>query len=349
MGSNNIIISKNHFHTSDPIHATAALREFDWASLVDALKNKWLNFAGQDSDTFESLTPNVLKRVEALQRIQGEHDVLEAKFFEERAALEAKYQKLYEPLYAKRYDIVNGIVEVEGVRNKTTKEGEEKALGEKGVPKFWLNAMKTNEVLAEEITEQDEGALKYLKDIKCARINDSKGFKLQFFFDTNLYFRNTVLTKTYRMIDEDEPMLDKAIGTEIEWIPGKCLTQKITMKKPKKGSKSSKPITKTEKCESFFNFFNPPPIPDDDDDIDEEAAAKLQNLMEQDYEIGLTIRDKIIPHAVSWFTGEAAQGDEFDDINDDGDDEDDEEEEDDDDEDEEDAVVVKVVKKKGGI
>ena len=28
-----------------------------------------------------------------------------------------------------RYDIVNGIVEVEGVRNKTTKEGEEKALG----------------------------------------------------------------------------------------------------------------------------------------------------------------------------------------------------------------------------
>lgn len=59
----------------------------------------------------------------------------------------------------------------------------------------------------------------------------------------------------------------------------------------------------------------------------------------------LTIRDKIIPHAVSWFTGEAAQGDEFDDINDDGDDEDDEEEEDDDDEDEEDAVVVKVVKK----
>ncbi|CAO2840213.1 unnamed protein product [Amaranthus hypochondriacus] len=333
-----------------------ALREFNRASLVDALKNKLLNFAGEDSDIFESLTPNVLKRVEALQRIQGEHDELEAKFFEERAALEAKYQKLYEPLYAKRYDIVNGIVEVEGVRYKATEKEGEEALGEKGVPKFWLNAMKTNEVLAEEITEQDEGALKYLKDIKWARLNDSKGFKLQFFFDTNLYFRNTVLTKIYHMIDEDEPMLDKAIGTEIEWIPGKCLTQKITMKKPKKGSKSSKPILKTEKCESFFNFFNPPPISDDDDDIDEEAAAKLQNLLEQDYEIGLTIRDKIIPHAVSWFTGEVAQEDEFDDINDDGDDEE-EEDDDDDDEDEdedededdiEDAVLVKV-NKKGGI
>lgn len=61
--------------------------------------------------------------------------------------------------------------------------------------------------------------------------------------------------------------------TEIEWLPGKCLTQKILKKKPKKGSKNSKPITKTENCESFFNFFNPPQVPDDEDDIDEEAVS----------------------------------------------------------------------------
>jgi len=49
-----------------------------------------------------------------------------------------------------------------------------------------------------------------------------------------------------------------------------------------------------------------------------------------------TIRDKIIPHAVSWFTGEAVQGDEFADIGEDDDeeDEDDDEEEEDDEEDE---------------
>ncbi|RDX83753.1 Nucleosome assembly protein 1;2, partial [Mucuna pruriens] len=46
--------------------------------------------------------------------------------------------------------------------------------------------------------------------------------------------------------------------------------------------------------------------------------------MEQDYDIGSTIRDKIIPHAVSWFTGEAIQVDEFGELGDD----DDEEEED---------------------
>lgn len=46
-----------------------------------------------------------------------------------------------------------------------------------------------------------------------------------------------------------------------------------------------------------------------------------------------TIRDKIIPHAVSWFTGEAVQGDEFEDIDEDDDDEIDEDDEDEDNED----------------
>lgn len=45
-----------------------------------------------------------------------------------------------------------------------------------------------------------------------ANIDDPKGFKLEFFFDPNPHFKNTVLTKTYHMIDEDEPILEKAIG-----------------------------------------------------------------------------------------------------------------------------------------
>ena len=63
-----------------------------------------------------------------------------------------------------------------------------------------------------QITERDEGALKYLKDIKWCRIEVPKGFKLDFFFDTNPYFKNSVLTKTYHMIDDDDPILEKAIG-----------------------------------------------------------------------------------------------------------------------------------------
>ncbi|RYR77173.1 hypothetical protein Ahy_A01g001634 isoform E [Arachis hypogaea] len=257
-----------------------------------SLLNKIQSLAGQHSDVLESLTPSVRKRVEVLREIQGQHDELEAKFFEERAALEAKYQKMYQPLYTKRFEIVNGVTEVEGIAEEKTADAEEDE--EKGVPAFWLNAMKNNEVLAEEISERDEGALKFLKDIKWSRIDNPKGFKLEFYFDTNPYFTNTVLTKTYHMIDEDEPILEKAIGTEIQWHPGKCLTQKILKKKPKKGSKNAKPITKTENCESFFNFFNPPQVPEDDEDIDEDMAEELQNQMEQDYDIGRVEEHRLV-------------------------------------------------------
>ncbi|KAJ1382202.1 Nucleosome assembly protein [Sesbania bispinosa] len=232
--------------------AAAALSAEDRAGLVNALKDKLQLLAGQHVDILETLSPPVRQRVEVLRDIQSQHDELEAKFLEERAQLEAKYQKLYEPLYTKRYEIVNGVVEVEGVTNEAAVEEESGASEGKGVPNFWLTAMKTNEILTDEITERDEGALKYLKDIKWCRIDNPKGFKLEFCFDSNPYFKNSVLTKTYHMIDEDDPILEKAIGTEIEWHPGKCLTQKV---------------------------------------------EELQNLMEHDYDIGSTIRDKIIPHA----------------------------------------------------
>ncbi|XP_004306190.1 PREDICTED: nucleosome assembly protein 1-like 1-like [Fragaria vesca subsp. vesca] len=229
------------------------------------------------------------ERESKLECFSSQHDELEKKFFEERVALEAKYQKLYEPLYSKRYEIGNGVTEVEGVNPESALDQGDNATEEKGVPDFWLTAMKTNEVLSEEISERDEGALKYLKDIKWSRIDEPKGFKLEFFFNANSYFKNYVLTKTYHMIDDDEPILEKAIGTEIDWYPGKSLTQKILKKKPRKGSKNAKPITKTEDCESFFNFFNPLEIPDTDDGFDEETAEELHSQMEQDYDIGYVV------------------------------------------------------------
>lgn len=224
----------------------------------------------------------------------------------ERAELDAKYQKLYEPLYTKRFEIVNGSTELDGASSKHNVE-------EKGVPDFWLNAMKRNELLSDEIQERDEAALKYLKDIKYSKIQSSDfpdGFKLDFFFDTNPFFKNSVLTKTYHVVDDDE--LNLVVGTEIEWFPGKILTQKLLKKKIKQGSKNTKPIIKTEKCESFFNFFKHRKRPSGDEYID----VQLQDEMEQDFDIGSIFRDEIIPHAVSWFTGEAIPEIEFNSSND---------------------------------
>ncbi|GJW92977.1 putative reverse transcriptase domain-containing protein [Tanacetum coccineum] len=176
----------------------------------EGVMSKLKIIGGTDSDVVENLKPAVRKRVEVLRDIQSEHDELEAKFFEERTALEAKNQKLYAPLYSKRYDIVTGAVEVDGAKEEDAMDQTDDT--EKGVPEFWLTVLKKNEITAEEITERDEEALKYLKDIKWCRMDDPKGFKLEFFFDTNPFFTNSVLTKVYHMIDDDEPILEKSIS-----------------------------------------------------------------------------------------------------------------------------------------
>ncbi|KAL9666776.1 hypothetical protein QQ045_001116 [Rhodiola kirilowii] len=308
----------------------AVVSQEEQAELVQALKDKLTTIERDPEEVLKNLKPDVRKRVEKLQEIQKKHDDLEDKFIEEREALEAKYEKLYEPLYSERSDIVTGVAEVEGV---TSAE-------EKGVPEFWLTVLKANAVLAQEITKHDEEALKYLKDIKWSLIEEPKGFKLEFFFDTNPFFKNAVLTKTYHVVEEDEPVIDKVIGTEIEWYVEKDLTKKLVQRKPKKGAADDKPISKLKDVDSFFNFFKPPQVPENVDEIDEEAVEELHIQIEEDYEIGYvvfflltymrcaeylhsisiclsasdrfifpldrsTIRDDIIPHAVSWFTGEA--------------------------------------------
>ncbi|KAJ6327603.1 hypothetical protein OIU76_004675 [Salix suchowensis] len=275
-----------------------------------------------------SLSPKVSKRVECLRHLQSQHDELEAQFLEERKALEAKYQKLFQPLYTKRCEIVNGLKEVDRVMSAELYSIEEdQATNEKGVPEFWLTAMKNQEVLAEEIKGQDEGALKFIKDIKWSRLQSPEGFKLEFYFNPCPYFKNSVLTKTYHIIDESDHILSQAIGTEIEWYPGKCLTKKVVKKKPRMGSKKTKTITTLKICESFFTFFNPPHIPESVDELDDDAYDELQDRIEHDYDVGIIIRDKIIRHAVSWFTGEAIEDDELDGINyDDNDDDDDDKE-----------------------
>jgi hypothetical protein len=49
----------------------------------------------------------------------------------------------------------------------------------------------------------------------------------------------------------------------------------VLKKKPKKGSKNTKPITKIENCESFFSFFSPPQVPDDEEEIDEDTVSSF--------------------------------------------------------------------------
>lgn len=80
--------------------------------------------------------------------------------------------------------------------------------------------------------------------------------------------------------------------------------------------------------ESFFNFFNPPKVPTDEDDDD--AASDIEERLELDYQLGEDIKEKLIPRAIDWFTGEALQFEEIEDDMEEGDFEDEDDEEDDD-------------------
>jgi nucleosome assembly protein 1-like 1 len=99
-------------------------------------------------------------------------------------------------------------------------------------------------------------------------------------------------------------------------------------------------VKKTVPTESFFNFFAPPAAPGEDD----EAEDDIEERLELDYQLGEDIKEKLIPRAIDWFTGDALQFEEFDDAEDDEFDD----EEEDDDEDEEDAESDEEDEEEGG-
>ncbi|KAL0864191.1 hypothetical protein Bca101_043309 [Brassica carinata] len=82
---------------------------------------------------------------------------------------------------------------------------------EKGLLNSWLIELNNNEISEDEMTKQDGSALKYLNIIKWNLVEEAKG-SLSLSFDQIPYFKNTVFTKTYYMIDEDEYILEKASG-----------------------------------------------------------------------------------------------------------------------------------------
>lgn len=111
---------------------------------------------------------------------------------------------------------------------------------------------------------------------------------------------------------------------------------------PRPDTKQTRIVRKTVPTESFFNFFSPPEPPAEDD---EEADYDIEDRLELDYQLGEDIKEKLIPRAIDWFTGEALAYEEIDedDLNEDFDDEDEDEDDlsedhDDDDDSEDDDV-----------
>lgn len=337
-------------------------------ALLSMIQGKLGTLVGKQSGYVDSLPKAVKKRVSGLKSIQQQQMKLEAEFQKQLLELEKRFFKKYEPLYERRKKIISGEEEPteaeveegealdededeEEEEEEEEDEDEENEEGEeKGIPGFWLTALENLSTVAEIITERDSEVLQYLQDIRMEYL-DTPGFELIFEFDTNNpFFSNKILTKTYHYQAElgysGDFVYDHADGCEINWTSKENnVTINIERRKQRnKTTKQTRTIEKLTPTESFFNFFDPPKPPKSNEDEDKEEDEEddedddLEARLELDYQLGEEIKDRLIPRAIDWFTGDAVEygfpGD-FDE------EEEDEELESDEDEDDEDAPEQK--------
>lgn len=320
--------------------------------VLAALQDRLSSIVGSPSGYIQSLPKEVKRRIKALKKLQNEIINVEADFYKEVNALELKYAPKYSSLFEKRKEVVSALREptdeecdwpsdeeeeeekdeegklaadlkekaaVEGAKEGEA-ESEEKKEDTKGIPSFWLTVFKNVDMLSEMVQEHDEPILSHLQDIRVLIHDKDPGFTLEFHFEANEFFTETVLSKKYEMRYEPDPEdpfayegpeIIKCSGCTISWNKGKNVTVKNIKKKQKhKGRGSTRIVTKQVQADSFFNFFNPPAVPEgSESEVDEETEA----LLGADFEIGHFIRERVIPRAVLFFTGEAIDNDDYDD------------------------------------
>jgi nucleosome assembly protein 1-like 1 len=225
----------------------------------------------EEEDDLANLPKKVLLRLDALRKLQEAQAEVEEEFEKERKALELKYEKLYKPFYTQRAEIVSGAKEVEAAAAEPHEaEAEEEV---KGVPGFWLRAFMNHSVLADLVQERDLPAFEFLTDVHSVSHETDNGFKLSFEFAENPFFTNKTLTKEYDIGDASElgeAVLRNVMGTVIEWKEGHnlCEVTKKVKQRAKGGKGETRVVSRTEPCESFFQFFTPVEMPSEEDDED---------------------------------------------------------------------------------
>ena len=254
--------------------------------------------------------------------------------------LRRKYEALFLPLFERRREVVTGEGEVPtdaevtaGFPDEHKEKVDTKLDGskdeEKGLDGFWLTALQHHVVIQSMITERDEEVLEHLIDVTCGTLDPKErpGFSVVFTFAPNEFFNETKLFKVfYWKLECGETTIDDTAESPITWKEGKDTTVVTTTQKQKSKAKKGavRYVTKTEPCESFFNLFKHAEDPEEN---------------EQWCSLAITIRDKIGPLAVEYYTGEAPDGSSDYDDDEDYDEEDEEEE----DEEEEEAPPQKRV------
>jgi len=159
------------------------------------------NNNGGGSSLSDTIDKEAQEAIEEIDRAQCEIDKLNEEASEEILRVEQKYNKLRQPHYKNRSDLIAKI------------------------PNFWVTVFVNHPQLSTLLDEDDEEALQYLKRVEVQEFEDIKsGYKINFYFDNakNPFFDNEMLTKEFHLNDSGEPSCN---STKIVWKPGKNLTE----------------------------------------------------------------------------------------------------------------------------
>uniref|UniRef100_A0A8C1VDA6 SET nuclear proto-oncogene a n=1 Tax=Cyprinus carpio TaxID=7962 RepID=A0A8C1VDA6_CYPCA len=162
--------------------------------------------------------------IEHIDEVQNEIDRLNEQASEEILKVEQKYNKLRQPFFQKRSELIAKI------------------------PNFWVTTFVNHPQVSALLGEEDEEALHYLTRVEVTEFEDIKsGYRIDFYFDENMYFENKVLSKEIHLNESGDPT---SKSTEIKWKPGKDLTSRSGQTQSKAGKKRQH-----EEPESFFTWF----------------------------------------------------------------------------------------------
>uniref|UniRef100_A0AAY5ELZ1 SET nuclear proto-oncogene b n=1 Tax=Electrophorus electricus TaxID=8005 RepID=A0AAY5ELZ1_ELEEL len=162
--------------------------------------------------------------IEHIDEVQNEIDRLNEQASEEILKVEQKYNKLRQPFFQKRSELIAKI------------------------PNFWVTTFVNHPQVSALLGEEDEEALHYLTRVEVTEFEDIKsGYRIDFYFDENPYFENKVLSKEFHLNESGDP---SSKSTEIKWKAGKDLTKRAGQTQNKAGKKRQH-----EEPESFFTWF----------------------------------------------------------------------------------------------
>ena len=202
----------------------------------------------------EDANDNIKAKVLLLADVHLDYKKVEdEKYNIEYDALQDKYDKQYQNIYAKIEEIVKSKDKIEIDQEDYEKYGIKDEGENHEIEDYWNKVIINSRYFT--INEKDKTIIKYIKKVNMVKFPENvNNFRVDFIFQPNEFFTPEILSKTYEY--NKEGTLKKAIGTDIEW---KSKEKNPTIEKVKKKVKRGKKFIqemKEEKVDSFFSFFS---------------------------------------------------------------------------------------------